>query len=141
MNIISQKSFMAVPVSDKGFVTLMSVLIASALGTAISISVIMLGLGSSRSSFAAEQSYQAKALADACAEEALQQIRSSNSFAGNGNLTFGQGSCSYTVVNNGGQNRTITSTGTVSTTVRKVSISINKITPKIIIASWQEVAS
>lgn len=141
MNIIFPKSFMVVRVSDKGFVTLMSVLIASALGTAIAVSVILLGLGSSRSSFAVEQSHQAKALADACAEEALQQIRLSSSFAGNGNLTFGRGGCTYTVVNTGAQNRTITASGTVSTTVRRVAITINKITPKIIIVSWQEVAN
>ena len=87
-----------------------------------------------------EQSNQAKALANACAEEALQQIRDSTPFTGTGNLTLGQGSCNYTVTSGGGQNRTIASTGTVGSIVRKVKTTIDKINPGINITSWQEVA-
>jgi len=60
-------------------------------------------------------------------------------FTGSGNLAFSQGSCSYTVTNQGGQNRTIILSGTVGTIIRKVKIIINKINPLIILTSWQEV--
>ena len=123
-----------------GYITLISVLIVGAVGIAITTSLILLGLGSSRTSFAVEQSNQAKALANACAEEALQQIRDSTPFTGSGNLTLGQGVCSYTVTSQGGQNRTITASGTVGTIMRKVKIIIDKINPTIQVVSWQEVA-
>lgn len=122
-----------------GFVTLLTTLFLVAIGGVVATSVLLLGLGASRTSFAQEQSAQARALANACAEEALQQIRDSTPFTGTGSLTLGQGTCSYTVTSGGGQNRTVTSSGTVGTIVRKVSISIDKINPKINVTSWQEV--
>ncbi len=123
-----------------GYIALITVLVTGAVGVAIATSLLLLGLGSSRTSFSLEQSNQAKALANACSEEALQQIRDSTPFTGTGNLTLGQGTCSYTVTSGGGQNRTITSSGIVGTIVRKVKIIIDKITPNINVTSWQEVA-
>lgn len=124
----------------KGFTTLVSVLLVGVLGLAISVSLLLLGLASSRTSFAQEQSYQAKALADACAEEALQQIHDSTPFTGSGSLTLGQGSCTYTVTSQGGSNRTITAVGTVSSMTRRVRVIIDSINPAINVTSWQEVA-
>lgn len=124
----------------RGFMTLISVLIVGTVGTAIAVSLILLGIGSSRTSFAIEQSNQAKALANACAEEALQQIRDLTPYTGDGSLTFGQGDCSYTVTSQGGQNRTIVSTGTVDTTVRKVRVIIDAIYPLLVVVSWEELS-
>lgn len=126
--------------NNRGYITLVSVLVVGAVGVAIAVSLILLGLGSSRTSFAIEQSNQAKALANACAEEALQQIRESTPFTGSGSLMLGQGTCTYTVTSQGSQNRTITSSGTVGTIIRKVKIIINKINPTIQVVSWQEVS-
>ncbi|MDP3973694.1 MAG: hypothetical protein Q8P92_02565 [Candidatus Daviesbacteria bacterium] len=126
--------------NQKGYIVLITVLVIGAIGVAIAVSVLWLGLGSSKSSFSQEQSNQAKALVNACSEEALQQIRDSIPFTGTGNLTLGQGTCTYTVTNDGGTNRTITATGTVGTIVRKVKITIDTINPKINITSWQEAA-
>ena len=123
---------------NKGFITLISVLIVGAVGTAVAISLILLGLGSSRTSFAVEQSNQAKALANACAEKALQQIRDSTPYTGSGNLSLGQGDCSYTVTSQGGQNRIIAASGIVGTIIRKVEVIIDTINPVIEIVSWQE---
>jgi Tfp pilus assembly protein PilX len=125
---------------SRGYIVLITVLIIGAVGTAIAVAVLWLGLGDSRSSFALQQSSQAKSLANACSEEALQQIRDSTPFTGTDNLTLGQGTCSYTVTSQGGQDRTITSTGTVGTIVRKVKIIIDTINPSINVTSWQEVA-
>jgi hypothetical protein len=117
----------------------MTVLIALALGSAIAFSVVLLGIGSTRDSITLDQSYKAKALADACAEEGLQQIRSSSAFSGTGNLNFGQGTCSYTVTNTGGTTRSVTASGVVSNVTRRVSVTISAMTPKLVINTWQEV--
>jgi hypothetical protein len=126
--------------NNSGYITLLSVLVVGAISLAITTSLLLLGVGSSRTSFAKEQSEQTKALANACAEEALQQIRDSTTFTGSGSLSLGHGSCGYTVTSQGGQNRTITSTGTVGTLTRKAKIIITQINPNISISSWQEIA-
>jgi hypothetical protein len=125
---------------QQGFMTLLSVLVLGAVGVGITLSLLLLGLGSLRTSFAFEQSNQAKALVNACTDEALQQIKD-NAFIGTSNLTLGQGSCVYTVTSQGQQNRTITASGTVGTVIRKVKVVISKINPAILVTSWQEVAN
>lgn len=124
----------------RGFITLVSIFVIGAVGIAITVSIILLGLGSSKSSFSIEQSYQSKALANACTEEALQQIRVSSSFTGSGNIAIGQGTCDYTVTSQGAENRTVTASGTVGTIVRKVKVIISAISPVINATSWQEVS-
>lgn len=126
-------------VPSRGFITLISVLVVGAVGIAVTLSIILLGVGFGRTSFAVSQSSQAKALANACAEEGLEKIRESASFTGSGNLSMGQGTCTYTVTSQGGSNRTITSSGTVGTIVRKTSTAINAINPYITPTSWQEI--
>lgn len=123
----------------KGYITLMSVLIVTAVGVAMTVAVLLGGLSASRTSFATEQSNQTKALANACAEEALEQIKTTSSFTGTNSLSLGQGTCTYDVTSQGGQSRTITASGAVSTLTRKVEVIISTINPTITVISWQEV--
>lgn len=124
-----------------GYITLLAVLVVGAVGMAIATSLLLLGIGASRTSFAHEQSQQARALANACAEEGLEQIRLATAYTGTGNLTLGQGICSYTVTTTGGTTRTVIASGTVGTLVRKVSIVVTVLNPTITLSSWTEVAN
>ncbi|MBI4252914.1 hypothetical protein HY623_01890 [Candidatus Uhrbacteria bacterium] len=126
--------------NHNGYAALISVLIAGAIGVAVATSLLVFGVGVSRTTFSREQSGQAQALADACSEEALQQIRDATVFSGTGSLTLGQGTCIYTVTSQGGSNRTVTASGTVGATVRRVRVIINAINPTMSLVSWQEVA-
>ncbi|MBT4277763.1 hypothetical protein HOD96_03415 [Candidatus Falkowbacteria bacterium] len=119
---------------------LLSILIISAIGSAIAVSLLLLGLSSSQNSFSLQQSYQAKSLADTCAEEGLEQIRNLSSFTGAGNLTLSNGTCSYTVANLGGENRTVSAIGYVGDLTKRIKVVIDQINPQINIISWQEVA-
>ena len=112
-------------IENQGYITLISVLIVSAVGVLISTSLIWLGLGNSLNSFSLEQENKAKALANLCAEEALQQISDSIPFAGSNTLSLGAGACSYIVIDQGGQNREIQAQGTVNTTIRRVRVNID----------------
>ncbi|OHB18456.1 MAG: hypothetical protein A2666_05225 [Parcubacteria group bacterium RIFCSPHIGHO2_01_FULL_47_10b] len=125
---------------NAGYITLISVLVVGAVGVAIVISLLQLGLGTSRTSFTFRQSSQARALAHACAEEALQQIHDNTAFTGSGNLTLGQGSCDYTVTSQGAGSRTINASGLAGTVVRKEQVVINDISPLIQVVTWQEVS-
>ena len=122
-----------------GFVILISVLVIGAVGLTLTTSLLWLGTGVSKTSLAILQSNQAKALASACAEEALQRVKANTKFTGSGSLTLGQGGCSYSVANQGKQGKLISTTGTVATVVRKVSVTVSQLTPQIKLGSWQEV--
>ncbi len=142
--MIIQRHFMDQRHCDKqansGYIVLISVLVVSAVGAAVAMAVILFGLGSSRNSFSLEQSAQSRSLANACAEEALQQIRDNSSFSDNSSFPLGQGLCEYNVADLGAENRFITASGTVGTIVRKSQVSIDAINPVINITSWLEVA-
>lgn len=124
----------------QGFITLLTVLVVSAIGVAISSSLLLLGLGNARTGLALQQSKNASSLADACAEEALQQMRFATAYSGTASLTLSTGSCSYTVTVLTGENRDVQATGTVGTIVRHVEVTVSALTPKTVISSWQEVA-
>ncbi len=144
MNMSIQKHSMEAPHYDnhdresQGFILLLNVLLIGVVGLTIVTSILLLGTNSSRTSFTLEQSNHAKAIANACTEEALEQIRDSTSFTGSGSLSFSQGTCSYTVTSQGGQNRTVTASSTVSTITRKVKVILSSITPTMSVTSWQE---
>lgn len=123
---------------ERGYIVLISVLIAGAIAVAAALSVILLGLSSSRTSFASTQSAQAAALSNACAEEGLRRIQLSASYTGSGSIS--QGNCSYTVTSQGGGNRTVIASSTVGTIVRKVKVLTTQVSPVAIISTWQEVA-
>ena len=123
-----------------GYVTLISVLVVGVVGLAIALTLLLLGLNASQTSFAIQESYQAKALADLCGEEALQTIRSLSTFTGLGSVTDGGGVCSYRVSDLGPpESKFIEVSGTVGEITRYAEITIDDINPVINIASWQEV--
>lgn len=122
----------------RGYIALISTLIIGAVATLIATSLILLGIGTSRSSFDVKKGMQARALANACAEEALQQIRSADSFNGTGNLGFDSGTCDYTVSQTGGENRSIIASGISQNMHRKVEIEVGTIYPKLVINKWLE---
>lgn len=128
------------PKLENGYVALMAVLIIGATSLAVGLTLLTTGTDSQRAALVTQQSAQARALADACAEEALQQIYASASFTGSNSLSQGQGNCSYTVTNTGGSNRTIDASGNVSSVVRKVKVYVTITSSSISISSWQEVA-
>lgn len=130
-----------VRVRQSGYVALMSVLVVGAASLAIATALLLTAADSQRSTLVSQQSAQARNLATACAEEALQQVNSSNSYTGTGNLSLGQGSCTYTVSNTGGSNRTITSSGTVGPVVRRLQITATVGATNITVDTWQEVAN
>jgi type II secretory pathway component PulK len=126
--------------SQSGYVALLSVLIVGAIATATGIALLVTSSDSQRSALISQQSKQARALAVACSEEALQVIFDDTVYTGTGNVTLGQGSCSYTVTSTGSTTRTISVTGTVNNTLRKILINVTIGSSNISITSWQDVS-
>jgi len=125
---------------QEGYVALLAVLITGAAGIAIALALLIGGIDSQHATLAEQQSAQARSLASACGEEALQQMHDNTAFTGTNNLSLGQGTCTYTVTNTGGSNRTVTTTGTVDGIVRKLDIRVTIGSSSISITSWQEVS-
>ena len=125
---------------EQGFALLIGTVIIGAVALSISIFLLMSGLQLSETGFAFQESSRARAYANACAEEALQQIRDAASYVGSDSLVFLQGSCSYVVTSQGGESRFIQSEGVADSSVRRAEIQVNAIQPSIQISSWQEVA-
>jgi hypothetical protein len=123
---------------NKGFGTLYIVIIlgSAALGLALYISTS--SFWSIRGSIDGRQSDKAKALANACAEIALEMMRENNSYAGSDDLSLEGSTCNYSVSNTGGATRLVEVSATVGNIVRKLEISTSAFNP-IEIEYWQEV--
>ena len=149
-----QKHFMVRPVCENnglvlpksrrwqdegGFATLAGILMVGAIGAATATLVLFFGSDFSRSVLSAQQSYEAKALARACADSALLEIHDNISYTGFGNLVLSQGSCEYAITVTGPTGRLIQSSGTVGEVTRNIEISISRLMPTISISSWQDV--
>jgi len=126
--------------NNQGYIVLVTVLIVGAVGISIAVAMILLGLGQTRSEATADQLNQTKALANACAEEGLQQVRTSDSYTGGGSLTLDNGTCTYLVLKTGNDSREIQATGTIGDVSRKVKITTDSLHPTINIVSWQELS-
>lgn len=126
-------------IKTKGYIALFSVIVLGVVGGTITISIILLGLGVSKTDFQVSQSSQARVAATACAEEALQVIRESSAVSGSGNLTLASSTCSYTIALEGGQ-ITVQSTGQIAEIVTKIKVILATTTPIIQLSSWQDVA-
>lgn len=128
------------PSNQSGYVILLSVLVVGAVGTAIATSLLLLGVGGARTSLDQQRLVQARALANACAEEALERLRRDANYAGSETLTFETGTCTIDAVGGSGDtNRTIYSTGTVDPIVRRVVVEVASVGPPTDLTSWQEV--
>jgi hypothetical protein len=126
--------------NESGYIALMAVLIVGAAALAISLVLLTTSIDSQRSALVSQQSKQARSLAVACGQEALQVMHDNTAFTGTAGLTLGQGTCSYTVTNTGGSNRTITVSATVSTITRKLEIYATIGASNISVTSWQEIS-
>lgn len=126
--------------TSPAYITLISVIITGAVILAIIIFSLESGTDITRNSQDKLQTSQARALANACAEEALQKIRDDIAFTGSGNLSLASGTCAYLVTNTGGSNRSIEASSTVVNSIQKVRVLISTTTPKILVTSWKEVS-
>lgn len=124
----------------QAYVTLITVIVTGAVILSIILFMINSGLDATENSMVLINSNQAKYLADACAEEALQQIRDNTNFVGTNSVVFGSSTCSYAVANTGTSTRTINASSTVLSETKKVRVYVNALSPKITLSSWSEVA-
>lgn len=123
----------------RGYVALMSVILMGALGIAVMVSVISQGVTSSKTELSLQQSGQARILATACIEEALQIILETATTSSTANLTIGAGNCTYSI-NKPAASVIINSTGNFGTLVKRIQVILSTSSPSIVLSSWQDVS-
>jgi len=129
-----------VKINNSGFAVLIGVLIVGAFGVAVALYLVLSGLYSYQNSFLLEQSVRAKNLANACAESALNHIQLCSIISGQGSVVIDGNTCNYEIIVNPDQSRTVQSSATVGSVVRKVKVVVSQIDPHVIVDSWQDVA-
>jgi hypothetical protein len=122
--------------NHSGYVALLTVLVLGVIATTVATSLVLLGLGHTRTSLSEIQSASAKTAADACVDDALRQIKLTPSFTGNGSLTMPNSSCNYTVINS--STSSISATGISGNVTRRVTVDLSARAPNIIYTKWQE---
>jgi hypothetical protein len=124
----------------KGFVTLVSVIILGTMGVVIvtgNLSVVtdnIVGV----STF--EQSKQARALADSCAEIAINKLKLNNEYTGNEEITLPFGICTIGSISGvGNTNRSFQTTSKFKEVTKKVDVRISIVNPITEVDLWEEV--
>ena len=133
---------MPVTSSRKGFVFLISVLIIGSIVTAMTMSLILLGLAAEQSGLTVVQSAQAYEYAQTCAERGLRSLRADLSYDGGEAFTFGNGSCSIAHTRGSGNaNRALCVQGSSGRSTRRIEVALQQVYPQVKIASWREVGA
>lgn len=131
----NNKLFFSTPLP--GYMALISVVIIGAVASAIAVTMLMTGVGAVRTGGAVQQTAQAVANANTCAEYGLQQLRQSSSYGGNTTLTLAQGSCQLLQITGSGT-KTVQVIGHVGDATRKVQLTVQMSPFQIL--TWQELA-
>ena len=132
---------MQVSRARKGYILLISILIVGIVSIAIVTSLVFLGTVAETMSLSVQQSAEAMAVTQGCAEYALQQLRTSPAYVGDQTLFLGNGSCDILPIGgNGNGNRILCTEGSVGQGYRRLEIVIKTVLPQTLIDSWQEVA-
>lgn len=128
--------------SRPGYAFLVTVLLIGAIATTVVASLLLLAIGTSKSSLSIQQSALALAHARSCAERALATLRTDGTSTGDFSLTLTDGTCRVLAIGGeGNETRTLCTEGTVGQVTRKLEIEIASVLPTIVIRSWREVAA
>lgn len=123
----------------KGFSTLTSVIILLFASVFIIVSTISGSTDTFIASSSTLASVEARALANSCAETAMNSLKINLAYAGSETFTFGNGSCSIQpVTGSGNTNRIIRTSGTVRGVTRETEMSVQTVNPTTVLNYWIE---
>lgn len=128
-------------VNKKGVISLMSVLILGAAAGAITIALLAISTENFTRSEGFSNTIQAKALAESCAEYAMDSLLVDNSYSGGEILTFGADSCTINPILFSGSQWTIQSEATYQNSTKRFEIRLDALAPSINIVQYEEVVS
>lgn len=128
--------------SKKGaFATMFSVIILMILSVTVVSSILIANIDSLKMSKTTSDSVVARALAQTCGEIAINNLKlNPDTYIGGETVVLAQGSCQVvSITGTGLSNRTIRTTGTVGTVIKKNEIALTTVNPTTEVSSWREV--
>ena len=123
--------------NQKGFVALMTVLMIVGIVLAIGVVSVLRNVSEMKMGLQKNDSSQAYYLANLCTELALMKLKENKNYGGNETVSTTYGQCAILPIE--GQ-WTVKVSATSTNQVKKLKIIVNRINPKMIIDSWEEVA-
>ena len=128
--------------SSHGYIALLTVLIVTTVLLMIGLSI---GLGSVRNNQATlgqSDLFENRFTAEACAEQAIYNLKLDENYSGNEQINFGTSTCSIGAVSGSGpNNRTIPITSTLGGDTIRLQIVVGTTSPDTAVTSWEEVTS
>jgi hypothetical protein len=121
---------------QKGYMTLITVLIISAAVLIIGTTVSLLAVGQAQQGLSVTRGEQTLAFVEGCMEDALLKTKNSPTYAG-GTITRPEGTCSITV-SKAGNTWTLYATTTATTYRRIVRVVVVRSTNTLVLSSWEE---
>lgn len=118
---------------QQGFVALIALLVVAAAGLTIGLTVSLAGIDELQSSYGQSQALKARAVASACVEEGLEQLRR-NWANDSRTLSIGPDSCILTTVTSAGS-ATVAAIGTVGIYQHKIQVTVDS---GLEVTAWQE---
>jgi hypothetical protein len=126
--------------TKRGYVTMVTIIILVAVASVMITSSILISTENFQASQRTRLALEAKALAETCAEVALNTLKTNIFYTGNVTLTYSYGTCQIlTITGSGNTNRTITTQSTLDGVTKKSQIVVQTINPNTVITSWQEI--
>jgi hypothetical protein len=132
--------------NNNGYVALMSVLVISAVGMVIAVSLLVTSMLYQRSNFSLEEGYRANSLAKACLNIALEKISFNSLYIGDESINFENDHCEILPLIKEGDTYTIYSKGIAGLSEKKNKIIVVRIEDidtfevSMQIEYWKEVA-
>ncbi len=132
---------------QSGYITLITVIAIAAIGSLVGLLLLFSGVTSSKTSLSIQQSAQAKAGADGCAELALAAIQANIVLTtpSSANYTIdatNKTTCTYTITGTS-PNYVIDAVGVADASGKNIkkraNITLNRVGPTLNIYSWQEI--
>ncbi len=124
----------------RGFVTLVSVIIISVVGLLVVYSSLSINIENIVAISSIEKGKQSKALAESCAEIALNELKISDTYIGNETRNLSFGDCVIgTISGSGNTNRSFQVSSDKEGYYFRIDITIQTINPDMVIQSWNEV--
>lgn len=132
---------MVKPLKSGGYMALITILILGAAATSISFTLLLTATDSQRTEMVEQQSHQARALAVACGQEALQRIHDNIAYSGTSSMKLGQDSCTFSSTATSATVRTINVAAVVGTVERRITATVSIGSAAIVPTAWQDVAT
>ena len=126
---------------QKGGAILLIVIIIAVSTLIMAYSSSFLGLGELDLGYTSQKGAEAFSIADGCIEETLHRIRLNTNYgigAGTINLSVGNGSCAVDIMDIGGDQRRITTSGTIDDYTKRIETELILNGNIITVTSWAE---